>query len=210
MTKIKTNHWYKITKLNLAVAARKAGFDLAIFDYYTPAVKREVRKHSISQIMSDLHDRVLEEHSVDLQSFKSAVYVISLAYPLTIKYPLGQSHVLYIGIGNASGRIESHFKKKLFEFMQSLSGAEFNIQVAIPRRAGSVLYFKHIEYLMLKYFADYYGGADKALPLLNKNRGSNKNLSPDSKWWASAVKKVGKKPIWTLNPTDIPSTWVLD
>ncbi len=206
----KPNTWYQIPRLNLAVAARKAGFDLSIYDYYSSSVRKELRRHTVFEMMNGIRDQIWNDNEFELKSFDKSVYTISLAQPLTVRYQLKCCHIVYIGQGRAGARIEKHFSSKLFDFMQSLSGAEYNIQIALPKRPNCGEYYRHVEFQMLSHFAEKFGGTERALPLLNKNRGSDQGYTEDNRWWSKAIDRVGKKPIWSLNPTAVPRSWELE
>lgn len=197
------NTWWKIKNQNLAVYARKAGFDLAIYDLYAESVQRELRKHTIKEAMSVLRDSFEEETEFSLGALVRGVYVISLSDPLSIQYRASHSPVIYIGQGNVQQRIKKHFEGSLFWFMQSLCGANFDFSFASPDCKGEEDYHKHVEYLMLEYFCEKTLGIDdrKRFPLLNKNSGSNRNISEDDGWWKAPLQLVGRKPLWTLSPT---------
>ena len=102
------NTWYKVGNQSLAVYARNAGFDLAIYDEYSDAVKTELRKRTVTEAMRSI-EWACQEHGFDLPGLIGGVYVISLANPLSLLYPGGRSQVLYIGRGNVHVRIKSHF-----------------------------------------------------------------------------------------------------
>ena len=191
---IKQNQWYSIHRQSLAVAARNAGFDLAIFNDYSVTVQAELRKRSIRAIMDQIASAFEDSTNFPLSRLKTGVYVISLSAPLTIQYPKKRSAVIYIGLGNVPVRIKHHFDNSLFDFMQSLSGADFDFRFANPNLAGKPEYYKQIEYEMLEYFRNSMG----RLPLLNSNSGSNKGVKTGSDWWSKPLKGSGTKPRWAL------------
>ena len=101
------------------------------------------------------------------------------------------------------GRIKTHFNEELFEFMYSLSGANFDFRFANPARQNSPSYYKHVEHLMLEYFANTFGGIDekRRFPILNKYAGTNKRLSSGDEWWKTPLRAPRKGPLWELQPT---------
>ena len=109
-------------------------------------------------------------------------------------------------------RLKSHFESKLFDFMLSLNGANFDFHFAQPARPGTLTYFKHVEHLMLDYFSAPYGGMDdkRRFPILNKNAGSNKEYSEGSDWWKKPLKAAGRRPLWEIKPTDYSDFAPLD
>jgi len=176
------------------VAAREAGFDLAIYHQYSGAVQTELKKRSIKSIMQEIADLFEDEVETPFSDLKQGVYIIAMSAPLTLKYKNKNSEVIYVGIGNVASRIQSHFEISLFDLMQSLSGADFDLKFAKPKKPYHTDYFKHVEYQMLEYFRKTAG----ELPLLNKNTGSNKDIESDDEWWATPLKGAGKKPRWAL------------
>lgn len=206
------NTWYKVRNQSLAVYARNAGFDLAIYDEYSESVKAELRKRTVTEAMRSIEWACME-HGFDLQSLVGGLYVISLANPLSLLYPGGRSQVLYIGRGNVHGRIKSHFEHKLFDFMLSVSGADFDFHFAKPARAGTEDYFKHVEHQMLEWFSDQYKGDNekKRYPILNKIAGNNLGYAPSkTDWWKTPIKASGKRPLWEMRPTDFSDFTSLD
>lgn len=201
---MKTNSWYVARDQNLAMCARNAGFDLALYHTYSESVQKELRKRAIKEALHEIRE-ACSEQGCDLPEVKEGVYVISLSNPFSIKYRDARSQVIYIGLGNIVGRIESHFNHSLFDVMLDLLGANFDFHFALPKRKGrSHDYYKHVEHCMLEYFSKEYGGLDdkKRFPLLNKNAGSKKKYSEDSEWWKKPLKASGRKPHWELKPTE--------
>jgi hypothetical protein len=191
---IEENTWYNVRKQSLAVAARDAGFDLAIYNQYSEDVQAELRKRTVKSIMRQIAYAFAESTESELSELLRGVYVISLSSPLTLTYEKKNSEVIYIGLGNVISRVESHFKKSLFDFMQSLSGADFDFKFANPHRSHHTDYYKHVEFKMLEYFRASVG----SLPLLNSNAGSDRDIPADDEWWATPLKGAGKKPRWAL------------
>ena len=105
---------------------------------------------------------------------------------------------------NILSRIERHFNNSLFEFMQSLSGANFDFCFANPHKPYHTDYHKHVEFQMLEYFSEKIGGIDnkKRFPILNKNAGANKHIDEGEDWWTTPLKATGKRPFWALKPTE--------
>lgn len=209
---MKKNHWYKVGNQSLTVYARNAGFDFAIYDEYSDEVKTELRKRTVTEAMRSI-EWACQEHGFDLPGLKGGVYVISLANPLSLLYPGGRSQVLYIGRGNVHGRIKAHFEHKLFDFMLSVSGADFDFHFAKPARAGTADYFHQVEHEMLEWFSDQYKGVDekRRYPILNKIAGNNLGYSPSATdWWKKPIKASGRRPLWEMRPTDFSDFTSLD
>lgn len=208
---MKKNHWYAVKGQSLAVYARNAGFDLALYDDYDKRVQVELRKRAVKEAMTAL-SWAFWEQGFHVEKVKSGVYVIALSNPLSIQYRNKRSQVIYIGRGNIMGRLKTHFDKKLFDFMLGLSGADFDFYCASPARPGTRDYFKHVEHLMLDYFTGQYGGLDdkRRFPILNKNAGSDHAYAKGSDWWKKPLTAIGKRPLWELKPTDFSDFATLD
>ena len=200
---MKKNQWYTVRNQSLAVYARQAGFDLAIYSQYSKEVQAELRRRTIAEALAEI-DSQCDEMGVDIYGVTKGLYVISLSNPLSIQYVKRRSQVIYVGMGSIMSRIKSHFNKSLFDFMESLSGANFDFEFACPARKGpSKDYYKHIEYLMLDYFSEHFGGTDtvRRFPLLNKNAGSDRGFAGGTHWWKKPLKVSGTRPYWELKPT---------
>lgn len=176
---------------------REAGFDLTMFDEYSPNTQAEIRKRTIKNIMRNIAYEFEEVTDKDLNSIKRGVYVICVSNPFTISYNRGCSEIIYIGIGNISTRLESHFNNSLFDFMMSVAGADFDFYLTEPTVVPGEGYYKHIEYMLLEKFREKHG----VYPLLNTNAGSKKEFEEAGKGWDKPLKGAGKKPLWELRPT---------
>jgi len=195
------NNWVKITNQSLASYTREAGFDLTVYDDYSPTTQKELRKAAIKNAIYGI-EYAFEERGIDIKSIKTGVYVISLSDPFTVKYRNGCSPVIYVGIGNLMGRIKNHFENSLFDFMQSLSGTNFDFHFSLPQMDGQPEYYKHVEWRILEYFSARFGGNGNVVyPLLNKNAGSKRPLSDTSLWWSKPLKNSGRKPRWIIEAT---------
>ena len=205
------NNWYSVKNQSLAVYARYAGFDLAVYHEYSKEVQKELRSRAVKEALFAI-ESACEEMKLKIGEITNGVYVISLSNPLSIQYRNGRSQVIYIGIGNIMERIKSHFDNKLFDFMLGLSGADFDFYFARPALSGTADYYKHVEHLMLEFFSKKYGGMDekRRFPILNKNAGNNKEFMGGSEWWKTPLKASGKKPQWELKPTDFSDFAPLD
>lgn len=196
-----TLEWTKIQKISLAQSVREAGFDITVYDNYSKQTQSELKKSAIKNVLKEISDKYMDLAGKDISAVKKGVYVICLSNPFTIRYESGSSEIIYIGQGNIISRLETHFHASLFNFMQSLSGTEFDIQISDPDTAAeNNMLHKHIEFSLLDTFKDKFGGKERAYPLLNKNSGSDKSLDlPDG--WKKPLSGQGKKPAWSLRPT---------
>jgi hypothetical protein len=209
---MKNNHWYPVKNQSLAIYARRAGFDLGMYNEYSKDVQFELRARTVTEAMKSIEQACWEEHRFDLTCVKTGIYVISLSNPLSIQYRKRRSQVIYIGRGNIFGRIKSHFENKLFDFMLGLSGADFDFHFSRPALQGTGKYFEHVEHLMLEYFSDIYAGMDdkRRFPILNKNAGTFKGYIGGEEWWKKPLKASGKRPLWEIKPTDFSDFKPLD
>ncbi len=209
---MKKNHWYPVKKQSLAVYARHAGFDLAMYEEYSEEVQIELRARAVKEAIKSIQTDCWERHNFDLAGVTSGIYVISLSNPISIQYRKNRSQIIYIGRGNIVGRIKSHFENKLFDFMLGLSGADFDFHFSQPARAGTGDYFKHVEHSMLEYFSDIYAGMDdkRRFPILNKNAGTFMGYAGGDDWWKKPLKAQGRRPLWELKPTDFSDFAPLD
>src|SRR3546814_1501863 len=82
---MKRNCWYSVPNQSLAIYARNAGFDLAVYSEYSKGVQAELRRRSINEALHEIEDACVEQ-GFDLASVKDGVYVISLGNPLSINY----------------------------------------------------------------------------------------------------------------------------
>ena len=196
--KCKANHWYSVRNQSLALFAREAGFDLAMYLQYGKAVQTELRKRAVKSALEAIDDEC-DSQDCPIYDIGKGVYVISLSNPLSIKYIKHYSQVIYIGRGNIMGRIKSHFELKLFDFMLSLSGADFDFHFSYPTNTGhgAKTADVNVEHLMLNYFEAQYG----SFPILNKNAGTEKNQAVRSNWWKKHLRASGGRPKWKLEPT---------
>jgi len=206
--------WVKLRDLSLAKSTRAAGFDISVHENYSNETQQDLRKRAIKEILSEIDGRYWDEVGSELKEVRKGVYVIALSNPFTIEYDRAQSEIIYIGQGNICLRLKSHFEKSLFDFMESLSGANFNFWICEPKRKGggkSKFYYKHIEYLLLEEFRASKQKENCAYPypLLNKNAGSNKDIEP-GKGWNKPLKASGKRPTWVIKPTKYWSFRELD
>lgn len=196
------NTWIKIRNQSLARYTREAGYDLTVFNEYSETTRKELKKATISNAIYGIK-YAFEELDIDISSVNRGVYVIALSAPFTLQYSMAASPIIYIGMGNLMGRIKSHFENSLFDFMQSLSGTNFDFHFSLPMLDGHPDYYKHVEWQMLEGFSKKYGGNGVGLyPILNKNAGSKRQIDDKNNWWFKPLKNSGSTPRWKLEPTD--------
>lgn len=75
------NQWYIIKNQSLAVYARNAGFDLAVYEDYLESVREELKKRTIKAALAEIR-AACDEKGLDIATIKQGIYVISLSNPL--------------------------------------------------------------------------------------------------------------------------------
>ena len=196
--------WVKLKEYDLALSAREAGFDIAVYHYYKPAAQKLVKNQTTNMAIEFLKEEYEELTGQSLLDVKNGVYVIRLASNFSIRYPKGVSPIVYIGRGDVNGRIKNHFRNKLFPLMESLTGATFDFWITNPKRGGKGRtaqdYHKQLEYNLLKRFWEKYGDDENKYPLLNKIKGDDcgYELGPN---WDKPLKGDSRRHAWILEPT---------
>lgn len=192
--------WVKLKEYSLARSAREAGFDLTMFDEYTPQAQSALKTAAVRKALEYLEYEYEEKTGLSLKDLNWGVYVIRMTSGMSIKYENGVSPVVYIGRGSVGGRVKSHFYDKLFPMMQTLSGAQYDFWITEPKKGTrgrpSAKYHKQLEHDLLEKFEEKYG----SLPLLNKNRGTNcyEELGEN---WDKPIRTRGQQPKWILKAT---------
>lgn len=217
--------WISLSNMSLATAARESGFDLAVYHEYSESTQQELRKRTIKQTISNICDEY-EWETEDkfgepkaLEEVEYGVYVIRLSSPFTVRYRTpeikkntkkqtvdfdGTSQIVYIGKGDVKTRLERHLKSKLFDFMLSLSGANFDFQILDPKSnfvAKDKLYTQ-IENDLLVSFSETVTCKEKSWPLLNKISGSDEGVKDCGKSWNLPLRKNVKRLEWAIEPTE--------
>ena len=104
---------------------------------------------TILEAIRSLRSEYLDMTGCPLQNLKKGAYVIRLSDNMSMFY--GNRHhspVIYIGHGSIETRLKKHYEDKLFDFMLSLNGMNFDFYVCEPwkpkyRRTD---FHKQIEY----------------------------------------------------------------
>jgi len=204
MSKLVKISWEKLEYYNLAWSARDAGFDIAFYDDYKPAVQKLVKSQTVNIAIDYLADEYEELTGKSLLDVKNGVYVIRLASNFSVRYSQGVSPIVYIGRGAVNGRIKTHFSKKLFPLMESLTGATFDFWIANPKRGGqgktAENYHKQLEHDLLEGFREKFGDDLNKYPLLNKVRGEDCGMELGGNW-DQPLRGDNRRHMWTLEPT---------
>ena len=191
--------WWKLKDQSLGLAAREAGYDLSMYPDYPPSVQQALKAAAIKNVMATILDDFEWQYGRELGSVKQGVYVISLSNPFTIQYVQATSDIIYIGRGNISGRLKSHFENSLFDVMMSLAGSNFSFYLSEPIDKDGEGYFKQLEFSLLANFRNKIGGGK--FPILNKYAGSDQGLELGV-GWNKPLKGSGKRPTWAIAPTE--------
>ena len=199
------NKWFNLGNQNLSVFMREAGFDLAVFDGYSKNVQAEARHRAIRNARSALIDAFKTvSKQANLSEIKQGVYVIRLARGMVVNYHKQHSPIVYIGQGAVLNRIQQHYEGKLFEFMQSLGGVDFEFLIAEPWKPyyRKQDFHKQVEFSLIKQFGEIFGGLDgrSKFPLMNRIAGSDRGLDIDGDWWRKPLKRSGSRTNWVLQP----------
>lgn len=107
---------------------------------------------------------MLTDYEVDETLLDRSVYVIRLNPPFLIKYPTGNSPVVYIGEGNFKNRFLAHKKTWIPELAEVLDNFGFHIGVCTPRIKNHHDIHKDLEAALLGKFYELYSTA----PLRNR------------------------------------------
>jgi hypothetical protein len=137
-----------------------------------------------------------------IKRWKQCVYVIRVAGDVAIRYPKRFSPVVYVGEGNAYGRLYGH-TGWLTSLVLAVPQVSIQVHIAEVVRRNRPNLYKAIEADLLKWFADRHG----SLPWFNrqwewKHQGQFE-YTPDA--WRSLAKRVGQgsgnRFLWAIQPT---------
>ena len=198
------NTWYKLINQNLAVFMREAGFDLSVYDSYSSKVQEEAKRKSILVAVNSLRKAFWDVTESELKDVVYGVYVIRLSGNMSVKYHLGDSPIIYIGEGVVESRLRGHYNSKLFDFMRSLNGVNFDFYICEPWKKNRQKkdFHQQIEFELIKNFAETFGGLNvgDSFPLMNKISGKNKHVPVSGDWWKRPLRKSNRKTNWILEP----------
>lgn len=216
--------WINLKGISLASAARESGFDLAVYHGYREGTQEELRKRTVNaalEAINDAYEYKTEEKfgaAKDLADVSCGVYVIRLSNPFTIRYRSpesgvddgdtvdfeGTSQIVYIGKGDVKGRLKQHLGKKLFDFMLSLSGANFDFQIVEPtcQHHSPLDHHTQLEHDLLKEFANTVSQKERGFPLLNKNSGTDLGKADIGSNWNYPLRRDVLNLEWAIEPTE--------
>jgi hypothetical protein len=120
-----------------------------------------------------------------------------------IAYPKGRSPVLYIGRGDAFGRLSAHMRRWLHEVQGFGKDVGIEIRVCRPRRKGFADMFKCVEADLIADFTYRYG----CMPFFNSRWENSfeervEYTDTDEKQLRAAIGiGSGNRPRWAIAPT---------
>lgn len=155
----------------------------------------------LKSLRKTLRNGFRKQGRVDSELSRS-VYVIRVFGDTVIDYPEKESPVLYIGRGNAPGRVISHIENWLSDIFYRGNDTDIEIRMLRPRRRGRTDYFKNIEADLIETFLSETGN----LPFFNSRR--EKKYSGKIRYGPSQERQLrrllrvgqGKRPQWAIRP----------
>lgn len=132
-----------------------------------------------------------------------AVYVIRMTGSFLIAYNAGNSPVLYIGRGNARGRVIGHIGQWIRNVSEFGNDTQVEVRILIPRRQRRPDFYKNVEADLLHRFAIKYS----SLPYFNGR--TERRFAEQVNYSAAQEKRLttlisigsGRRPWWALKPT---------
>lgn len=109
--------------------------------------------------------RIITDQWPDLARGSQCIYVIRLSGEFAVRYPHKFNPTIYIGEGNARGRLITHVNW-IVPLVRSVTQIGIEVRVAEIVRRNNVKLRRNIEADMLRWFQDGHG----ALPWFNRQR----------------------------------------
>lgn len=144
----------------------------------------------------------LKSQGVEPTYLERCVYVIRMHGDFIIGYPNGSSPVLYIGRGDAFGRLSTHLKRWLHQVERFGNDVGIEIRVCRPRRRNVTDMFKHVEADLIARFAQRFG----SIPFFNSRpetgyEGCVDYTESDEQALRAAIGTgSGNRPKWVISP----------
>lgn len=145
---------------------------------------------------------IMQESWPSMRRPTQCVYIIRLVGEVAVDYPGGVSPVIYVGEGNAYGRLYQH-ANWLSSLIASVPQIGIEVRIAeIARRNHDKLY-QYIEADLLRWFADDY----HSLPWFNRQRERAKEARYDYEHEAELCLRrhlgigAGNAFLWAIKPT---------
>lgn len=215
MKKIKDVNWHVLKGWSIEEEMRYHGLTFEGLEFVENAVSgssQKLKTKVIGNLGKDLRSELMDENdgAADLNKMKYGTYVISVGKQFVIDYSESttQSRVLYIGSGRVYGRIKSHLKGKLFDFVESFPTLRLRFHIVdFGDGDEAKLQCKYLEQALLQSFSEK---IDSQLPLLNKNKALDQDidLSCLPKGWDRPLHKDKGSNIieWKIEPSN-PMKW---
>ena len=147
----------------------------------------------------------------EARDLKRCVYVVRMTGPVVVAYPTKSSPVLYVGRGDAPGRLATHLGNWLSEVHRFGRDVGVELRICVPRRRGREGFFKCVEADLIRELQYRYG----AIPFFNSRRElrweHQVTYFPTSRKQMSQALGVGsgKRPQWAIRPTRANANYVL-
>lgn len=145
---------------------------------------------------------IMQEEWPTMRRPTQCIYIIRLIGDFAVDYPNGFSPVIYIGEGNAYGRLYQH-ANWLSSLLASIPQMGLEVRIAeITRRKNKTLY-QYIEADLLRWFAEDYG----SLPWFNRQRERGKESQYEYEREAELCIRrhlgvgAGNEFLWAIKPT---------
>lgn len=164
--------WTVTQEISIRDYAARAGFNLHAIDL--ARLNDDKRKWITDKITKMILGMVEEAWEGDgwqtpFADLEKAVYVITMADNIAIKYNTGTSQVLYIGRGQVKKRLKSHLVNWVSHLSESLQDIKFKFWLSEIKKQGSPTAYKDVESDLICQFKHKFG----EFPLLNKKNGDS-------------------------------------
>ncbi len=155
----------------------------------------------LRKLRKQLRD-ALAEQGFAPDDLRRCVYIVRMRGPVLVAYPRGNSPVLYVGRGDAPGRLANHLGRWLHAVHKFGSGVDVELRICVPRRRGRRDFFKCVEGDLIHWFQQRYG----SIPFFNSRREQlwegRVSYFPTSKRELRQALSVGSgnRPQWAIRP----------
>lgn len=145
---------------------------------------------------------ILRDSWPEQRRWKQSVYSIRLVGEVAVHYPRSFSPVVYIGEGNAFGRIYNHVNW-IVPLLLSVPQLSIQVRVLEVARRNNAKLYSYLEADLLRAFSDRYG----ALPWFNRQwergREGVHTYEPAARKVIESMIEVGSgsKYVWAIRPT---------
>jgi hypothetical protein len=152
-------------------------------------------------LRKQLRDAIAEQRFVPTD-LKRCVYVVRMRGPVVVAYPVRNSPVLYVGRGDAPGRLATHLGNWMREVHKFGSGVGVELRICVPRRRKRQDFYKYVEADLIHWFQKKYG----AIPFFNSRR--EQQWESCVEYSATSERELrqalgvgsGNRPQWAIRP----------